>query len=135
MANNEIMEIADTLVKRLLAEGFIIHRYDATSTNSVYLKLDYGVCNSIRISDHPGKKHLKYRYNIGPFITEYKQVKDKWPRFYYKSTKTLIKKIIADRKEKQNKYGIGRYLDFMSRNKHDKSNNKGFWTQAHRVRL
>ena len=38
----------------------LIHRYDAYSTNSVYLKFDYGVANSLRIADHAGKKHLAY---------------------------------------------------------------------------
>lgn len=41
----------------------LIHRYDAYSTNSVYLKFDYGVANSLRIADHAGKKHLAYRFN------------------------------------------------------------------------
>ena len=94
-----INEIADFLCKKLSDEGFVIQRYDAYSTNSIYLKLDYGVCNSIRISDHPGKKHLKYRYNIGPNITEYKEVKDRFPRYYYRADKlnNLIKKILKDR--------------------------------------
>lgn len=35
-----------------LAGKVVIHRYDAYSTNSVYLKFDYGVGNSLRISDH-----------------------------------------------------------------------------------
>ena len=47
-----------------LAGKVVIHRYDAYSTNSVYLKFDYGVGNSLRISDHKGKKHLAYRFNI-----------------------------------------------------------------------
>ena len=44
----------------LLEKGFIVQRYDSVTTNSIYLKLDYGMCNSIRISDHKGKKHLSY---------------------------------------------------------------------------
>lgn len=47
-----------------LAGKVLIHRYDAYSTNSVYLKFDYGVANSLRIADHAGKKHLAYRFNI-----------------------------------------------------------------------
>lgn len=43
-----------------LAGKVLIHRYDAYSTNSVYLKFDYGVANSLRIADHAGKKHLAY---------------------------------------------------------------------------
>ena len=52
---NEINSLADYIANRLISEGFIVQRYNAYTTNSIYLKLDYGVCNSIRISDHPGK--------------------------------------------------------------------------------
>ena len=84
----ELNDIAEMLCRNLISEGFIIQRYDAYSSNSIYLKLDYGVCNSIRISDHPGKKYLKYRYNIGPYVKEFQEVKDKFPRIYYRETKS-----------------------------------------------
>lgn len=41
-----------------LAGKVLIHRYDAYSTNSVYLKFDYGLGNSLRLSDHTGKAGL-----------------------------------------------------------------------------
>lgn len=47
-----------------LAGKVLIHRYDAYSTNSVYLKFDYGLGNSLRLSDHTGKAGLNYRFNI-----------------------------------------------------------------------
>lgn len=56
-------DIADAVIEKLRGK-VIIHRYDSFSTNSIYLKFDYGVANSLRISDHDGKKHLKYRFNI-----------------------------------------------------------------------
>ena len=94
----ELNDIAEMLCRNLISEGFIIQRYDAYSSNSIYLKLDYGVCNSIRISDHPGKKYLKYRYNIGPYVKEFQEVKDKFPRIYYREAKrqSLLKRIIRD---------------------------------------
>jgi hypothetical protein len=55
MIDREISAIADAVIKELTAAGFVIQRYDAFSTNSIYLKLDYGLCNSIRISDHRQK--------------------------------------------------------------------------------
>lgn len=55
MKNNELIEICNKIIDFLLDNGFSVLRYDAYSTNSIYLKLDYGVCYSIRISDHPGK--------------------------------------------------------------------------------
>ena len=64
--DDELSALAESIARKLIAEGFIVQRYGAYTTSSIYLKLDYGVCNSIRISDHPGKRYLKYRYNIGP---------------------------------------------------------------------
>lgn len=67
-----------------LAGKVLIHRYDAYSTNSVYLKFDYGLGNSLRLSDHTGKAGLNYRFNI---ITTLKslgiETSGEYPRFYY----------------------------------------------------
>ncbi|WP_181879268.1 hypothetical protein [Levilactobacillus brevis] len=46
------------------SQGIKVMRYDAYSTNSVYLKLDYGLLYTLRISDHPGKRYLAYRFNV-----------------------------------------------------------------------
>ncbi|MCL2223599.1 MAG: hypothetical protein FWB96_01380 [Defluviitaleaceae bacterium] len=46
----EIQQLADKLVLRLKAEGFTVQRYNAYTTESVYLKLDYGIAYSLRIS-------------------------------------------------------------------------------------
>ncbi len=66
-----------------LAGKVLIHRYDAYSTNSVYLKFDYGLGNSLRLSDHTGKAGLNYRFNI---ITTLKslgiETSGEYPRFY-----------------------------------------------------
>lgn len=131
-----LKKIADYLSKQLMAEGIVIQRYDAYSTNSIYLKLDYGVCNSIRISDHLGKKHLKYRYNIGPFVKEFRKEKDIFDRYYYRADKSqkLIKRILRDRNNKINKYGWRTYMIFMEKNKADGSGKQGFWNNAYLVK-
>lgn len=77
------MEIADEIQERLLDLGFTVHRLNAFTTNSVYLKVDCGVCHSIRVSDHMGKNHLKYRYNIGPFVRKFRSVHDMHRRYYF----------------------------------------------------
>lgn len=120
---------------RLLNEGFVIQRYDAYSTDSIYLKLDFGVCNSIRISDHKGKKHLKYRYNIGPFVNKFAIVKEKYDRFYYRADKAdrLVKKVISDRNQKLEQYGEARYREFMNENQNLNSGKNGFWKMAYVV--
>ena len=78
-----------------LAGKVLIHRYDAYSTNSVYLKFDYGLGNSLRLSDHTGKAGLNYRFNI---ITTMKSLgidtSGEYPRFYYPPD--MVDQAIAD---------------------------------------
>lgn len=76
-------EIADEIQEKLLDMGFTVHRLDSFTTNSVYLKVDCGVCHSIRVSDHRGKKHLKYRYNIGSYVRKFRSVHDMHRRYYF----------------------------------------------------
>lgn len=130
-----IKDLADLLVTRLKAEGFTILRYDAYSTSSVYLKLDYGVSNSIRISDHTGKQHLAYRYNIGAEVTSQYQRLSKnksYNMFFYPlaEVEQLITHILADRQEKLDKYGEDRYRSFMDKNLRENKDAKGFWADA-----
>jgi hypothetical protein len=135
-----IEQIADRLVSDLSAEGFTIQRYDAYSTNSVYLKLDFGVCNSIRISDHPGKKHLKYMYNV---LTchkgEPKRVSDGFTRYYYKASKHqtdhMIRKIKSVRESKVERFGQQGYASEMRKARIAGAYAKGFWTQAELVHV
>ena len=126
---------ADMVCEELLGQGFILHRYDAHSTNSIYLKLDFGVCNSIRISDHGGKGYLKYRYNIGTDIREERTEMDKWPRHYYpiRERGAMVAQIVADRDAKKKRYGECRYQGFMAENQKAHARDKGFWAQSRRV--
>ena len=129
-----LSDIADSLCRRLKKKGFHILRYDAITTGSIYLKLDYGVCNSIRISDHRGKTKLKYRYNIGTNIKQRSDVQDRYRRFYYPADEEdrLVQRIILDRKAKQSQYGA-RYQAFMEANKQRMGQERGFWSSAYPV--
>ena len=75
---------------------------------------------------------MKYRYNIGSFVHEFRREKDKYPRYYYRAdrTKQLIKKIIEDKDEKMNRYGEANYKRFMEINKQENAGNSGFWKNA-----
>lgn len=128
-------EFTSRIIEKLLAAGFVIYRYDAYSTNSIYLKLDFGVCNSIRISDHEGKGYLKYRYNIGTHIKKRCTKQDKYPRNYYpvSEVEQMVKDIIADRDEKLKKYGKERYMHYMRENKTKHANDEGFWSKSRRI--
>jgi pyruvate carboxylase len=127
----DINTIADFIIQTLKTNGFTLHRYDAYSSNSVYIKLDWGVCNSIRISDHEGKKYLKYRYNIIMNGTN-KTVNDSYQRYYYNqdSLSQMLSQIIHDKQQKLERYGPYHYDKFVQENRKKSINEKGFWQQA-----
>lgn len=125
--------LVNELIRKLKSAGISILRYDAYSTNSIYLKLDFGVCNSIRISDHKGKKHLKYRYNLIQGLDQSYKDMDKFIRYYYadKDLFYMIDRIISDRDSKLAKYGYKNYVKYMEENKRNHKDDKnGFWSQA-----
>ncbi|MFD1363146.1 hypothetical protein [Lentibacillus salinarum] len=125
---------AGYIVNRLKEAGFIVQRYNSYSTNSIYLKLDYGVCNSIRISDHKGKKHLSYRYNVLSCCPERIAAKDKWGNIKYyfplKDSGTMIGAAICDRQKKIAFFGATGYKTVMQKRKEKGMKKKGFWQKA-----
>ena len=136
VAGEEIKSLAEVIQESLLEDGFVVQRDDAYSTDSIYLKLDYGVCNSIRISNHEGKKYLRYRYNIGSHIPKYRMAHDRYERYYYPACQVtvLIRKIEEDRKQKIKRYGPQKYKHMMEKNLKEHKNAPGFWKQARLVR-
>ena len=134
--DKKLYQIAGTMVSFLRRNGVHIMRYDAVTTNSIYLKLDYGVLYSLRISDHPGKRHLGYRYNVtkgydGP---RYGDSKYTWQREYY-STKSddlndLCLRILAMREAKILKDGPYLYEKEMEYRQEMNRSAKGFWQAA-----
>ena len=107
--------IAKQLTDILTASGVDILQLRSESTRSIYLKVDYGVCNTIRISDHYSKR---YRYNIGPYIKHFKVEHGRYDRYYYqdKRANELARRILKDRRTLQRKYGRN-YRRYMNTNK------------------
>jgi hypothetical protein len=121
------------IIERLKGEGFILQRYDAYGTNSIYIKLDYGLMHSIRISDHKGKNHLKYRYNIGTSITRtYETMDMSYPRYFYTvdDVHKMLDKIICRRLDMRQTYGINRYNMWTEQKKSESQGKRGFWEKA-----
>lgn len=134
---SDMKALADEIQEKLLDMGFTVHRLDAFTTNSVYLKVDCGVCHSIRVSDHRGKKHLKFRYNIGTFVKKFRSVNDMYRRYYFTVDE-------VDRLVKFVKYDRVRAIDVMGGRKAYKEQVKrfrergeamteGFWTKCWEV--
>lgn len=137
MSKGNIQGAAKRLVWLLKKEGIIVQRYDAITTQSIYLKLDFGMCNSIRISDHRGKKHLAYRYNLikGHRRIETQNTKQGWDRHYYPidNVKELVEKIVEDRSFKVNCYGESCYRREMMQRRDENIGTAGFWRSARLV--
>ncbi len=113
-------KVTRILIKKLLDMDFIVHRYDAYSTSSIYLKLDYGVACGIRIADHPGKKKYSYRFNIiKDFNGDKVILKDGLiSRFYdFTELEKVLKDVQEEKQKKLCKYGINNYNLYMEREK------------------
>jgi len=52
-------EVANKVIQ-MMPKEIVIHRYDSFSTDSIYLKFDYGIGNSLRISGHEGVTSHEY---------------------------------------------------------------------------
>lgn len=114
------IDIVNTLIPKLQDKGFIVHRYDAYSTSSIYLKLDYGLACGIRIADHPGKKKYSYRFNV---IKDFKGnkviLKDGLIcNFYdFSELESVLNDVQKEKQNKINRYGINNYNLYMEREK------------------
>jgi len=132
-----LQEIARYVMRALLADGFKIQYYEAFGTNSLYIKLDYGVCNSIRISDHEGKGYLSYRYNIRTDISKYfvKYDRKGLVKLFYPLDKVdgLIHDINIAKASKLMQYGGKKYGKYMEEARESNKSNKGFWSKSKEI--
>lgn len=109
-------QMAKILIKKLSELGFTIHRYNAITTSSIYLKLDYGICCGIRISNHSGKKKYHYRFNIvkgynGDKVTYSKNLISYF--YTFEQISQLIKDVQHERNKKIQRYGLNNYKKYM----------------------
>lgn len=126
-----IKRAAEYVIERLKSAACKVMRYDSYSTNSVYLKIDDGVAGTLRISDHKGKRHLKYTYNLIAGVKFEKKVEKGIARYFAPFTYIveLVEKILLDRSKRIQDYGE-RYELFMKMNRERGAKQKGFWKQA-----
>lgn len=112
------VDVVNNLIPRLKDMGLIVHRYNAHSTSSIYLKLDYGLACGIRIADHPGKKKYSYRFNvIKDYVGDKVILKDGLIcRFYdYDELDSVLDAVKKEKQEKINKYGLQNYKKYMEK--------------------
>ena len=119
--------VFEQIINELKKYDFVISTYHSYSTSSIYIKLDYGVANGIRIADHKGKKKYKYRYNVMQDIeNNYSEIDGGFERFYYTTTsiKKLILKVVMDKQLKICKYGLDNYKRYMEKMKNEEVNKR-----------
>ena len=127
MKNKRNPKIRDYLFKVLEdldKKHFVLYYYEAYSTSSCYVKMDFGVCNSLRIADYAGKAQYPYKFNL---LMNLSQSYEQDGRHFYsvKDYDKMINDIVAFRDEQLDKYGF-RYYDLMVKNKNERKNHKGF---------
>ncbi|MEK3868067.1 hypothetical protein MHH60_31915 [Paenibacillus sp. FSL H7-0716] len=130
--DESIRKLADRITRVVKARGITVQRYDAYTTNSVYLKFDYGAANSVRISDHMGKRNVSNRFNLLKNIDRSYVELDRYLRYFYCTDDfdKLIADIIQNRNDQVEKYGPRHYEYLMKRNKAANTDTKGFWSTA-----
>jgi hypothetical protein len=116
------------LLRDLDKKGFVLYYYEAYSTSSCYIKLDFGLSNSIRIADHKGIDKYQYRFNLMIGLRK-SYVKDGRNYYCEEDYDKMISDIVAFREEQLDKYGF-RYYDYMVKNKNDAENRSGFWKKS-----
>lgn len=135
----QVREIANYICNRLNCLGYHILRYDAP--HSTYLKIDGGVCHSIRISNHKSNKtHLSYRYNImidGILDNDYVTKDNKGYIKYYaraESVNKIISLIENNRRSCIRRHGKLEYYCYILKIlKMNRNKQQGFWFKSKTV--
>lgn len=135
----ELKKIANELAMQLVNKGYIVHRYNSYSTESVYLKVDYGLGKSIRISNHEGKGHLRYTYNIrGDISKSYSECDNGVTRNYipFSEWESVLGRVDSHVKNLKEVYSEGWYnRELKKYERMGKSSlGKGFWQGAFKVK-
>lgn len=121
----KVEEMANELAEKLKKQNIVVQRYRRKKDNSIVLKLDYGVLNSVQIrEDVKENDDLHYKYNVIYQLLDKKITREKNDygvvvRYFYPFTKKneLLMQVLEDRMKKVLKYGEKNYIFFMKENK------------------
>lgn len=124
-------------------------RYDSKGSESIYLKFDYGLAGTLRISAHSGNENLKYTFNLVKGLSRpYKEAKkdsrnnNMVYRYYYPENlvNNLALDIVRYKKYRENKYGEEKYNRLKSSKKYytesklnqpeQEKNRQSFWNMC-----
>ena len=107
----------------------MLHYLKAYSTSSRYIKLDFGVCKSIRIADHRGIEKYKYTFNL---MLGLDKSYEEDGRYYYslEDMDKMVKDIIKYRDKLLNEYGFNYYQYMLDAKNQMLRKRKGFWEKC-----
>ena len=132
-----IAKIEELMVEKLLQNNFKIMIYCARRTGSIYIKVDFGILDTIRISDHDVPKHRRpSEYNIVPDIYSYPQVRvQDGKKFVYATdddigVTTITTMLLSKRRKIRKMYGKTKYLQHIYDRKESMLKHDGFWRYA-----
>lgn len=133
--------IANTITEYVKSFGIHVLRYDAITTESIYLKFDYGMSGSLRISAHNGKKDLRYTFNIlkdleSPYIE--KNIASNgsdismyfYPDYLYKN---VAIDIVRYKDYRMQKYGNRKYIECCNDKQKMLGKGNKFWAKCREV--
>lgn len=117
------------ILDKLDRKGFVLYYLKAYSTSSRYIKLDFGVCKSLRIADHKGIDKYKYTFNL---MIGLDKSYEEDGRFYYciEDLDKMIKDIVNYKKDLEVKYGFNYYQYMLDYKNQLLRKRKGFWEKA-----
>lgn len=134
VVENALFAKSDEVITKLWEKdpAMKIQLYKSYSTNSVYLKFDFGVANSLRISDHDGKQGLNYKFNLLLNNDKPRVSVNHYNRYYFGRSEIddLVKMIISEKDARLERYTERNYKRYMDNNRLDNVNSSGFWKQC-----
>lgn len=115
--------LANMIIKYVKQHNIHILRYDSKSSESIYLKFDYGVAGSLRLSSHMSKKDLHYTFNLlvglkKPYKETVRRGYGNIYRYYYseKFVGNLAQDIVRYKQYRLYKYGEIKYNNLKESN-------------------
>ena len=122
-------DIMNYLLEKLDEKRFILYYLPAYTTSSRYIKLDFGVCKSIRIADHKGIEKYKYTFNL---MIGLDKSYEEDGRYYYclEDIDKMISDIVKYRDNLLEEYGFKYYDMMVEYKKQMLRKRKGFWEKC-----
>ena len=126
MKKTKTDDIMKYLLEKLDQKCFVLYYLPSYSTSSRYIKLDFGVCKSIRIADHKGIEKYKYTFNL---MLGLDKSYEEGGRYYYclNDLDKMINDICKYRDNLLDEYGFKYYDMMVEYKKQMLRKRKGFW--------